>query len=69
MYIEAEDGSKAVIKARYAKAQDLLDGLIANRDQLGDLGRELEQMLRDAGVEPSPEPDHVRYEYMPPLDD
>lgn len=67
MNIERQDGSTVVIRARTHKAQDLLDGLIAHRDELGELGRELERMLRAAGIEPSAAPDHIRHEYMPPL--
>ena len=35
------------------KARHLLDGLIAYRAELGELGRELEDILRAAGVTPS----------------
>ncbi|MFW5452544.1 hypothetical protein [Thioalkalivibrio sulfidiphilus] len=68
MHIEREDSTQVVISARLAKARDLLDGLIAYRHELGELGRELEQMLRAAGVEPSVQAQHIRYEYMPPSD-
>lgn len=66
MHLQSEDGKKVVIRARLHKARDLLDGLIAHRGELGELGEELDRQLRAAGVEPSPPPDHIRYEYMPP---
>jgi hypothetical protein len=68
MHIEREDSREVVIEAGLAKARDLLDGLIAYRAELGELGRELEYMLRAAGVTPSPETDHEGYECMPPPD-
>jgi hypothetical protein len=68
MHIEREDSREIIIEAGLAKARDLLDGLIAYRAELGELGRELEQMLRAAGVTPSPETDHAPHEYMPPPD-
>ncbi|ACL71808.1 hypothetical protein Tgr7_0716 [Thioalkalivibrio sulfidiphilus HL-EbGr7] len=68
MHIERQDRDQVVISTRLAKARDLLDGLIAYRSELGDLGRELEEMLRAAGVEPSAQAGHIRYEYMPPTD-
>jgi hypothetical protein len=68
MHIEREDSSEVVIEAGIARARGLLDGLIAYRAELGELGRELEQMLRAAGVTPSPKTEHVHYEYMPPPD-
>lgn len=68
MHIDREDSREIVIEASLAKARDLLDGLIAYRAELGELGRELEQMLRAAGVTPSPETDDEGYEYMPPPD-
>ena len=55
-------------RTRQARTRHLLDGLIAYRSELGDLGRELEAMLRAAGVEPSAQSGSVRYEYVPPLD-
>ncbi|MFN2348969.1 MAG: hypothetical protein ABR558_05260 [Thioalkalivibrio sp.] len=55
-------------RTRLARARYLLDGLIAYRSELGDLGRELEAMLRAAGVEPSARAGHMRYVYVPPLD-
>lgn len=67
MNIEQEDGKTVVIRARVHKAQDLLDGLIAHREELGELGQELERMLRAAGIEPSPRRERIRHEYMPPL--
>ena len=67
MHIEQENGKTVVIRARMHKAQDLLDGLIAHRAELGQLGEELERMLRAAGVEPSTRRARIRHEYMPPL--
>lgn len=67
MNIQREDGKTVVIRAPLHKAQDLLGGLIAHHDEFGDLAAELERQLRAAGVEPVPPPDHMRYEYMPPL--
>jgi len=57
-----------VTRTRQARARYLLDGLIAYRSELGELGRELEAILRAAGVEPSARAGHIRYEYMPPPD-
>lgn len=68
MHIEREDSKEVVISAGLSKARDLLDGLIAYRAELGELGRELEDMLRAAGVTPSRGTGHIRYEYMPPMD-
>ncbi len=67
MNIEREGDKKVVVRASGRKAQDLLDGLIAHRKELGELGEELERMLRAAGVEPSTATDHIRHEYAPPL--
>ncbi|MGD8644374.1 MAG: hypothetical protein PVI15_08805 [Chromatiales bacterium] len=67
MNIQRDDRHAVVIRARRHKAQDLLDGLIAHRDELGALGEELEHMLRAAGVEPSTRTERIRHEYMPPL--
>lgn len=67
MIIQKQDGTMVEILADAHKARDLLDGLIAHRDDLGDLGAELEKLLLAAGVEPSSYPEHIRYEYMPPL--
>ncbi|MDD3517264.1 MAG: hypothetical protein PHQ14_02855 [Chromatiales bacterium] len=49
------------------KARDLLAGIIAWRDELGELGRDLERMLRAAGVEP-PSPT-TQFRYSPPDND
>ncbi len=67
MNIHKQDADKVEIRSKAHKARDLLDGLIAHRNELGELGRELEQLLRAAGVEPSEQTDHIRHEYMPPL--
>lgn len=47
MYNVRPDGREQLMR-------DLLDGLIAHREELGELGRRLEEMLRAAGVTPSP---------------
>jgi hypothetical protein len=67
MNIESEDGKTVTIRARAHKAQDLLDGLLAHAEEIGELGQELAELLRKAGVEPSPAGEHVRHEYAPPL--
>jgi hypothetical protein len=66
MNIEREDADTVLIRARPHKAQDLLDGLLAHAEELGDLGRELAELLRQAGVEPSRKEEHIRHEYAPP---
>ncbi|MEJ2059184.1 MAG: hypothetical protein P8Y64_01680 [Gammaproteobacteria bacterium] len=66
MNIEREDGKNVVINASEGTASDLLAGLEAHREEFGELGAQLARMLRDAGIHPPAEPDHVRYEYMPP---
>lgn len=68
MRINHQDDKQVAIDVSPDKARDLLDGIIAHRDELGELGAELEQQLRAAGVEPTPTPEHIRYEYMPPTD-
>jgi hypothetical protein len=57
MHSDRDEAGTAVITLGLAKARDLLDGLIAYRTELGELGRELEEMLRAAGVTPSTEDD------------
>lgn len=44
------------LKDRNRKAQDLLEGIIAHKDDLGELGEKLERMLRISGIHPSWEP-------------
>jgi hypothetical protein len=53
MHSDRDDDGEAVITLGLAMARNLLDGLIAYRTELGELGRELEGMLRAAGVTPS----------------
>lgn len=67
MNIEKQEGRNVTIRVRDGKARDLLDGLLAHENELGELGQTLAQMLQAAGVEPSKKPDHVRHEYAPPL--
>ena len=67
MNIDKLEGRTVTIRSRESKARDLLDGLLAHQDELGELGRELAKLLQAAGIEPNPEPDHDRIEYMPPV--
>ncbi|OOG21201.1 hypothetical protein B1C78_16585 [Thioalkalivibrio denitrificans] len=46
-------GQSLVLETGRGRARHLLDGLIAYRAELGELGRELEALLRAAGVTPS----------------
>jgi hypothetical protein len=68
MNIEREDGKTVLVRVRPHKAQDLLDGLLAHQEELGEVGQELARLLQAAGVEPSAQPEHVRHEYAPPLE-
>ena len=67
MNIHDIEGKTVTIRTRESKARDLLDGLLAHEDELGDLGQELAKLAKDAGIEATPEPDHIRTEYMPPM--
>ena len=67
MNIDKIDGKTVTIRARETKARDLLDGLLAHEDELGELGQELARLLKSAGIESTPEPDHIRTEYAPPM--
>lgn len=67
MRILAQKDDSVVIDISPNKAQDLLDGLIAHEEELGELGRELVRRLLAAGVRPSVAAEQPRYEYMPPL--
>jgi hypothetical protein len=67
MNIDNIQGKTVTIRARESKAQDLLDGLLAHGDELGELGEELARLLKAAGVEATPAPDHIRTEYAPPM--
>lgn len=44
----------------------LLEGLEAQREELGHVAEELIGLLRSAGVNPPPVPDHIRSEYAGP---
>lgn len=68
MNIEKLEGKTVTIRAREHKARDLLDGLLQHQDELGDLGGELAEKLQAAGIQPTPEPDHIRMEYAPPME-
>jgi hypothetical protein len=61
MYSERDTSRDVTLTAGLTEARDLLDGLIAYRAELGALGRELEAMLRAAGVTPSPQSSRSRY--------
>ncbi|MBD3619757.1 MAG: hypothetical protein LPK58_03975 [Gammaproteobacteria bacterium] len=67
MNIDKLEGKTVTIRARESKARDLLDGLLAHQEELGELGQELARLLQAAGIEPNAQPEHVRTEYMPPL--
>ena len=67
MNIDKIEGKTVTIRARESKAQDLLDGLLAHGKELGELGEELARLLKAAGVESTPESDHIRTEYAPPM--
>jgi len=67
MNIDKLEGRTATIRARESKARDLLDGLLAHQDELGELGQELARLLQAAGIEPNRNPDHIRHEYAPPM--
>lgn len=67
MNIDKLEGKTVTIRARESKARDLLDGLLAHQEELGELGQELARLLQAAGIEPNDKPEHIRTEYMPPL--
>ncbi|GCB02010.1 hypothetical protein SFMTTN_2826 [Sulfuriferula multivorans] len=48
------------------ESAQLLEGLEAMRDELGEIADELISLLRDSGIELPPKPEHVRTEYAGP---
>lgn len=66
MWILKHDKKSVTISLNFLKAQDLLDGLLAH-PELGAEAKELSDKLKEAGIEPSTPPGHIRYEHAPPL--
>jgi hypothetical protein len=50
------------------RARTLLDGIIAYRDELGELGQDLERMLRAAGIKPSRRSAAAQFTHLPPAE-
>ncbi|MCG5513395.1 hypothetical protein [Ectothiorhodospira shaposhnikovii] len=67
MQIDRADHDDPTLQTQTSLAADLLDGLIAYRQELGRLGADLEEMLRAAGIRPSSPWRKARaYRYQPP---
>ncbi|HKJ10496.1 MAG TPA: hypothetical protein VKA76_15525 [Gammaproteobacteria bacterium] len=63
---QSKQNIEVVVDAK--EAQHILEGLERFHDSLDETGQELERQLKAAGVAPPAKPDHIRYEYAPPLD-
>ncbi|MDA8095906.1 MAG: hypothetical protein M0T84_18760 [Betaproteobacteria bacterium] len=60
------DKSKVQIGVVPEEAALLLQGLEAQRAELGSIAEELIELLRAKGVRPPPSPDHIRTEFLGP---
>lgn len=60
------DKSATQISMEPREAALLLEGLEAQREELGHVAEELIELLRSAGINPPPVPDHIRSEYAGP---
>lgn len=67
MYIETSQKNHVKIIMNKHKAQRLLDSLIKNQ-KLGDPAKQLAAEMEKIGIGLSSDPEHIRYEYSPPLD-
>lgn len=68
MHIRAQSKENVTVVVSAREAQHILEGLERCHDTLEEVGLELEQRMRAAGIAPPPEANHIRYEYAPPLD-
>jgi len=68
MHIQEQNKQSISVVVSEQEAAHILEGLERFHDQLEEGTQALEQALKDAGVTPPPDPDHVRYEYAPPMD-
>jgi len=66
MHISALDKQTTQISMLPTESAQLLEGLEAMRDELGEIADELISLLRSSGIEPPPKPEHVRIEYAGP---
>lgn len=63
MRIERQSAQSVSILLNVDKARRVLDGLREHASELGEVGRELADALREAGVTPYEPPAHVRHEW------
>ncbi|MGA7800575.1 MAG: hypothetical protein WCC36_07165 [Gammaproteobacteria bacterium] len=68
MHISEQSKQNIAVVVSEKEAQHILEGLERFHDTLDEVGLALEAQLKSAGVVLPPKPDHIRYEYAPPLD-
>ncbi|MEJ2646228.1 MAG: hypothetical protein P8180_15160 [Gammaproteobacteria bacterium] len=68
MFMREQSKQKIEVVVDAKEAQHILEGLERFHEAFDEVGQELERQLKDAGVAPPAKPDHIRYEYAPPLD-